>query len=487
MLGCYGSPLKTPEFPSPTPHLDRLAAQGVRFERAYSVTPLCGPARAALFTGTYPHENGSWTNSLPLGDNVRTVGQRLQDAGVHTAYIGKWHLDGSDYFGLGRAPQGWDAEVWYDMRNYLEELPDEDRLRSRDPQTNDQPSVSAEFTFAKRCSDRALNFLRENHDRDFFLVVSYDEPHHPFLCPPPYARMYKAFDFPLPENASDSLENKPAHQQLWAQRAVELVGDRPARHPHFFGCNAFVDSQIGRVLAGIDQYAPGALVIYTADHGDMLGSHGLVSKGPAMYEEITHIPLIVRWPGHAPAGAIAPGIASHIGLTPTVLDYFDVERPPLLSGKSWLPTLHDPQVTVEARVFMEYARYEIDHDGFGGFQPIRACFDGRYKLVINLLSSDELYDLHRDPEEMHNVVESPEYSAIRDQLHDHILTWMNDTRDPFRGYQWERRPWRSDAPPAHFEHSGYTRQRQESERYEPRQLDYSTGLPMESATRKKFG
>lgn len=136
-----------------TPHLDRLAAEGVRFERAYDCQPLCTPARAALFTGTWPHSNGCWSNNLALGQGVRSIGERLTEAGIHAAYIGKWHLDNTDYFGTGEAPAGWDPDVWYDMRNYLEELSPEDRIRSRREETV-QEGIKAEFTFGHRCSNR---------------------------------------------------------------------------------------------------------------------------------------------------------------------------------------------------------------------------------------------------------------------------------------------------------------------------------------------
>ena len=110
MIGCYGNPQMH------TPNLDNLAENGIRFQNAYTCQPVCGPARSALFTGLYPHSNGSLANNIPLGANVKTIGQRLSDNGIHTAYIGKWHLDGSDYFGLGSCPDGWDSEYWYDMR-----------------------------------------------------------------------------------------------------------------------------------------------------------------------------------------------------------------------------------------------------------------------------------------------------------------------------------------------------------------------------------
>ena len=203
-----------------------------------------------------------------------------------------------------------------------------------------------------------------------------------------------------------------------------------------------------------------------------------------MYEEITHIPFLVRWPGVAPAGAVCAQVASHIDVAPTVMEAFDLPVPCILEGKSMVPTLRDPAVPTNDAVFMEFGRYETDHDGFGGFQPVRAVCDGRHKLVVNLLTSDELYDLAEDPEEMVNRIEAPEYAARRDALHDRLLAWMNETRDPFRGYYWERRPWRTDARPATWSYTGCTRQR-ENEEYEPRQLDYDTGLEMTEAVRGK--
>ena len=126
MVGAYGI-----EPRMKTPNLDKLAERGLRYDNAYTCQPVCGPARSAIFTGTFPHSNGMVTNCVPLGDNVKTIGQRLRDNGIQAAYVGKWHLDGGDYFGLGRCPDGWDPDYWFDMHNYLEHMSDEDRIRSR--------------------------------------------------------------------------------------------------------------------------------------------------------------------------------------------------------------------------------------------------------------------------------------------------------------------------------------------------------------------
>ena len=419
---------------------------------------------------------------MPLLATTKTLGQRVHDQGIHTAYIGKWHLDGGDYFGMGRCPDGWDSAYWYDMRNFLEELSPQDRRRVRSIKTLEDPTLTADLTFGHRCSNRAIDFLRRHKDEDFLLVLSYDEPHHPFLCPQPYASMYQDYCHPKKRNVWDKLQGKPEHQRIWAGK--ELQTDRDALKlckPPYFGCNTFIDAEIGRVMQVIDELVPQSFVLYTSDHGDALGSHCLnLAKGAAMYEEITRIPFLARWPGVIPAASVCPHPTSHIDITPTILDVLGLPIPRILEGRSMLPVLRDPSVRLNDAVFLEFTRFEINHDGFGGFQPIRAACDGRYKLVINLLSSDELYDLKEDPDEMTNLIESPAHVQVRNALHDRLLGWMNDTVDVSRGYYWQRRPWRPDAPPASWANASKNRQR-EHEEYEPRQLFYQTGLEIEKA------
>ena len=472
IVGCYGRPeLKTP-------NIDRIASEGIRFDLAYTASPVCGPARSAIFTGTYPHTNGGWGNDMALGDNIKTVGQRLQDNGIHTAYIGKWHLDGSDYFGNGKCPDGWDADYWFDGRCFLEELTSEERLLSRNLNTAakiHERGITEDFTYAHKCSDRAIDFLTKNGDKDFLLVVSYDDPLGPFTCPPPYCDMFSDYEYPLGRNVADTFENKPAHQKEWTKAAGLLKDKKTLNRPMYFGCNSFVDYEIGRVIDTIDQYAPDALVIYTSDHGTPLLSHGLPSKGPAMYDETTRIPFIVRWPGKTPQNAVCPHPVSHIDIVPTILDATGLPCADFLEGKSMLETFIEPTIRPNDAIFIEFNRYEIDHDGWGGFQPIRCAFDGLYKLVINLHYTDELYDLGNDPEEMTNLIDSEKHATIRDNLHDKILAWMNQTRDPFRGPIWERRPWKKELKQRW---GGPTRPKPD-DGYEQRVLLYESGLEVE--------
>ena len=222
--------------------------------------------------------------------------------------------------------------------------------------------------------------------------------------------------------------------------------------------------------------------MFTSDHGDMLGAHRLQGKNAAFYKEITNIPFIIRDGKNSQKGVV-DFPTSHIDVAPTVLEFFGIPVPKLLEGKSMMPTLKDPTVKTNDYVFTEFTRYEVDHDGFGGLQMMRACTDGRYKLTINFTDTDELYDLESDPAERKNLIDDPAYAEIRDRMHDEILEHMNDTRDLYRGYQWYCRPWRKDAI-ARWQNDGCTRQR-ENEEYEPRQWDYDTGLPMKEAIRGK--
>jgi uncharacterized sulfatase len=465
-----------------TPNLDRIAAEGMRFERAYNCQPVCSPARSAVWTGTFPHTNGVWGNSMQLGADQHTIGQRLTDQGIHCAFMGKWHLSGRDYFDSGIAPPGWDPAYWYDMRTFLQELSPEDRLRSRQPSTSQDPSWPVEKCYAHRVSNRAIDFLDNNRGKDFLMCVAYDEPHHPFVSPVAYSEMYKDYEFPGGPDLDDPLTDKPSSQRLWGARSLKN-GSHPVKNPDYFGAHTFCDAEIGRILDKIQQVAPNALVIYTADHGTFQGSHHLADKGPAMYEEITHVPFLAKWPGQVPANTVCSNLVSHVDIAGTLMEFFGFEVPKTIEGKSFLPMLKNPKQPIRSEVFIEFGRFEIGLDGLGGFQPIRCICDGRYKLAVNVMVTDELYDLQSDPHEMHNLINSSEHKVIRDSLHDRLIDWMAQTRDPFRGYYWGQRPWRPDYV-ASWKGQGMMRN-DEYDGYLPLELEYETGLNITQVVKGK--
>lgn len=470
-----------------TPNIDRLAANGIKFTKAYTCQPVCGPARSGLFYGTFPHSNGSWANSMAVYANSVSIGRRLHDHNVHCGYIGKWHLDGFDYFGDGKCPEEFDSKYWYDMRTYLMELTQDERIDSRRQDYAREVELKPEFCYGHRVSNRAIEFIKEYKNDDFFLVVSYDEPHHPYLSPPPYTHMYDNYVFPNSPNVWDKLDGKPWHQKLWAG---DNVNRDPAtlvqKYPEYFASIAFVDNEIGRVTEEIKKTIPDALIFFTSDHGDMLESHSLTGKGPVDYEEVSHIPFIISG-GGLEGAQVYDKVVSHIDVAPTLCDYFGIPIPQVLQGKSLLPAIQNTSVRINDCVFTEFCRFELDHDMYGGLQLMRAAQTERYKLVINLLFTDEFYDLENDPGEMHNLIDNPDYEDVRVELHNKLLDWMNDTRDPFRGFVWEDRPWRKDGKArATWTYTGYTRNRIDTD-YEPLMLTYESAEPItpENRVRRK--
>lgn len=478
MINCYK------ETGLKTPCLDALAADGIRYERAYTTQPVCGPARAGLFTGIYPACTGSWANGMALGDNVKTIGRRLTDNGYHCAYIGKWHLDGTDYFGNGYCPDGYDPDYWYDMRRYLEELSEDERIKSRATQTMKFEDIPADFTYGSRVLKKALDFMNKYKDEDYLLVVSFDEPHGPYLAPQPFCDMYRDYEFPKNPSVWDTLAGKPGYQKYWAGEKA-LNADRDAlkiKNAPYFGCNSYADYLIGEVVRAVPD---DAMIMYTSDHGSLLQSHCLTEKGPAAYDDVARIPFIIRDPKGIHGGVYTRQPVSHISVCPTIMEYFGLPIPKVMQGESILATARDLSAKAPDYAFIEFTRFEQDHDHYGGFQPLRAVTDGRFKLSVNLMSEDEFYDLDSDPYELNNLINDPAYAAERARLHDAILDRMCRDRDPFRGYYWDCRPWRTDAAAPSWRYRSYTRQREEEE-YEPRQLDYVNGIEMVHPQRLKI-
>jgi uncharacterized sulfatase len=469
-----------------TPRVDALAAQGVRFERAYTTCPVCTPARAGIFSGQYPSSVGAWANELPLYTTTRTMGQRFRDAGYRTPYIGKWHLSGQDYFDSGICPDGWEDAYWYDGRRYLSELSDEEiRIWRQELPTTEgalKHDIPPSFTWANRISQRAIRFLAEDARRDqpFCLVLSYDEPHHPCAAPARYVEKYKdlVWDPGPSRNEQDSPGSPISHRRKRGEfRSQAEYVDGRLHYPPYFASNEYVDAEIGSVIDAVDRYAPdNTWIIYTSDHGDYLGAHGMSGKGLVMYDEAARIPLIVRPPRNidAPRGVVDQTLASHVDILPTMLDLAGMEVYPIFAGQSLRANLLEGRQDPDKPVVVEWNRADVDvHDMLGLF-PVRCYIRNGLKLVINLLDKDELYDLKTDSHEMSNRIDDPALAAQRDRMHDELIDWMNNTSDPFRGPQWCERPWhRSDRLLAR----GHAHMRP-ADGYLPPTLEYFTGKPL---------
>ncbi len=430
-----------------TPNIDRLAHRGVLFENCFTTSPVCTPARSSWYTGLYPNRNGAWANELAVSRHVPLLGEQLAAHGYDALHVGKWHLDAGGYAGRGRADGGFAADAWYDLRNFYDEVGREgiNRFGGWNRGLDD-----INFCFAHRVADRAIDQLqrRQQSGRPFFLSVSFDEPHGPYICPPPFRGKFSQDTIYKPPTFMADMTGKPAIQQAYREflaRARPTPDTFPGYYHRYYDCNSYADHEIGRLLDAIDRYCPDAVVIFTSDHGDHLGAFGLCAKGPTMYDHTIAVPLIVAAPGFKP-GLRQRGLVSSVDVWATIQELAGLPVPddPAYVGRSLLPVLEGEREAVRDEVVVEYNRFgRLQHQA-DGFFPIRCIRTDRWKLCINLFDRDELYDLEEDPHETTNLIDEPSLRAERASLHDRLLAWQDETRDLFRTPRWGQRPWRSD-------------------------------------------
>jgi uncharacterized sulfatase len=457
-LGAYGCDFAT------TPNIDRLAAEGVRFDNSYSASPVCTPARGCIFTGLYAPTNGATFNDATPYRNVPILGELLAGTDIPYGYTGKWHLDGGLYNGYGQADGGFPQRWWYDGKNYVDDLgPEKAQQRKRFARVPFEQmrelAFEEEDCWAHRVTDRAIDFIKQQSaDKSFFFCASYDEPHGPFMCPRRFLDAVDPSRYELRPNVGADLSGKPPLRSLIAAGHTNREHELRAYWRYYAACNTYLDYEIGRLIDAIDETCgEDTVVLYTSDHGEQMGSHGGWGKGWAPYEESTATPLIARGAGVA-RGVATEALASQVDFVPTVCDLLGLEDMPQRShGVSLRPVLENPSASVRDYAVFTYDRFGNDGEPMRypqrdaddlrelskkDFYPMRGIWDGRYKLIVNLFETDELYDLQDDPYEMDNRIDDPAMADTAARLHDALLSEMAQTGDPHRTALWYKRPWR---------------------------------------------
>lgn len=443
VLGCNGSSV------CETPVLDELALRGVRFENAFTPTALCSPARGSLFTGLYPHAHGVLNNTHDspaiaheLDKTHATTASLLKEVGYRLGYVGKWHLGRE----LGPDQHGFDDDraIRYDVALAEVDRPLQNPHRvhvGRESMTiAGVDPASAPNTDTALNTDAAIELLKTyaSIDEPFMLRVDYEGPHHPYMPPEPFASLYDPTTITPWHNFVDDDPNKPAaHHRLFSQRgSVGMTWEQwQPIIALYYGFVTFIDSEIGRLLSAVaDLGLDGeTVVIHTSDHGDMTGSHGgHFNKGPIMYEELYHVPLIIADPRSDQNGATSSALVSTIDLMPTVVELGGTEVPDC-HGTSLTQFLTEPDVDDPSRdaIFAEY------HGEEWGLYSQRMVRTATKKYVYSPHGTDELYDLTNDPHELRNVIDRPEAQGTLFALQSRLVLWMLETDDPL--YGWARR------------------------------------------------
>lgn len=396
-LGCLG------RAPVDTPHLDRLAAQGTVFTQAYTNSPICVSARAALQTGRYVHQIGCWDSAQPYRGQPKGWAHDLRSAGATAVSVGKLH------FGSSAEDNGFEPEIlplhvkdglgWLPglLRRPLGSFPAAAELAAPVG-----PGVSPYHDYDRKVAARSAAWLTEEapRDRPWTLLASFVSPHYPLVAPPSYFERYAARDLPppTPPGATDH----PALARLLAffdyDRHFTEEGRRQARIA-YYGLVSFLDGLVGQVLQGLEASGQHekTTILFLSDHGEMLGNQGIWAKS-VMFEDSLGIPMILAGPG-LPKGKQLATPVSLVDVAPTAL------RAVLLSNDATGP----------GRALQEIAREDEDpnrplfaeyHDG-GSDTGIFAYRRGRWKLVHYEGERPQLFDLKTDPQELNDLGASP--------------------------------------------------------------------------------
>ncbi len=451
------------------PNLNRLARQSVVFDQAYVTQPVCTPSRASLLTGLYPHANGCTENNVSLRPETPCLPEMLATENYATAHFGKWHLGDElfaqhgfqEWIGVEDAYNGWfsagrDREVCSDYHRFLIAnglTPKNGKKFGR----GEAARLPEHFGKPAFLAQEASRFLRENRDHPFALYVNFLEPHMPFFGP--RDGQYAAEDIPLPPN----FEAVPGPEQPLKARLLQehyrrhgnsgISLDTPAGWrrliANYWGLCSLIDTHIGTILDTLEAcgLADNTIVVFTSDHGDMMGAHQLVAKC-LMYQEAVRVPLMMRLPGRSGSARVT-GPVSQIDLVPTLLDLMGQALPEQLQGTSLRPLMASPGGRHDAPAFIEW---NGPNNGLGDIQgevqipdwmtalaprerihaasvdPVRTVIaaDG-WKLNCSPLGEHELYNLEDDPFETRNVV--AQHPARARALRDEICRWQARTGD----------------------------------------------------------
>ena len=437
-----------PGHPCRTPNLDRLASTGVRFRRAYTPNAVCSPARASLMTGLLPHNHGVLEVIHCVDEDQSALrrdkphwAQRLVDAGYRTGYFGKWHVERTNDL----RPFGWEtdgnsggeryreyrrrvlgdaaAAAAYSLSRTYEGPPG--YPKSLHYGVTDQPSERRPMGIT---TGMALAFLEEvcRDAAPWCCFASINEPHDPFVAGQAAFDRYDVDALELAPNVHDDLADRPGLYRK-AARVWADMDDRQRREAAacYYASITEIDEQYGRILDLLERSGAqeNTIVVFTADHGELLGAHGLYCKNFSGFEEVYNIPMIVSGPG------IARGVDSDArmglhDLCPTLLELAGGASIDVPDSRSFLPVLRDPEGTSRSfeTGFAEYhgTRYKVTQ---------RVVWSDPWKLVFNGFDFGELYNLDDDPYEMNNLAEIPEYRDRMRAMMAQMWATVRDTDD----------------------------------------------------------
>jgi len=425
-----------PEHPCIAPNVERLAAEGVTFANTFCPAPHCCPARATFMTGLYPSGHGIWNNicngqalGTGLNDGVKVWSEDLAAAGYQLHWSGKWHVSveespkdrgWTEHFVSGAAGT-LHGQTWDHYRNLAEQPDDTERAEGQILRPGygtytlygtgpDEGNRHDETTL-----EHAVPVLRDlvasDDEQPWCLYVGAIAPHDPYIVPHRYLDMYDIEDVPLPLSYGDELDDKPTIYGRMRETRFGQLTPREVREGirHFWAFCSYLDDLFGRLLSILDDsgQADDTLVLYTSDHGDYVGEHGLFAKGIPCFKGAYNVPAVVRWPNYVQdPGRRVEEFVSLADFAPTFIDAAEQPLERHFAGASLLPFLRSetPDNWRDA--------IHTQCNGVELYYTQRSVMTKEWKYTFNGFDRDELYDLRVDPDEMNNLAQDPEYLPV---------------------------------------------------------------------------
>lgn len=415
-LGCYGHPFVQ------SPNIDRLAARGTRFDRAYCQFPLCSPSRTSMLTGLRPDTTRTFDlkyhfrTHLP---NIVTMPQLFGRNGWFVARLGKlYHYGNPGTIGTSSLddPQSWQQVVNPRGRDKDEE----DLLIDYTPKRGTGSSLNFMAAAGEDTEqtdglvvDETIRLLKRHRHEPFFIGAGLYRPHCPYVAPAPYFDLYPIEQVQMPEEPSDDLDDVPPPALMSTVPHPWFgVNERQAREAKraYYATISFVDAQVGRLLEALDELglADRTIVVFWSDHGYLLGEHGLWMK-QSLFEQAARIPMIVAAPGQRTKGAGCGRTVEAVDLYPTLAELAGLEAPANLEGRSLRPLLDDPTAPWDKPAFTQVWRRR-----FPGYSVRTERW--RYTEWDDGRQGTELYDHEKDPDEFHNLAADPAYAGVVQEL-----------------------------------------------------------------------
>nr|AGU10870.1 Sulfatase [uncultured organism] len=423
-----------------TPNIDALARGGTYFPNTVVTSSLCSPSRATILTGMTARNHGVVDNNHSSEDGLTFFPRYLQQAGYQTAFIGKWHM-GSDT----DAPRpGFDKWISFKGQGAYYPTngisPGAAARGERNMLNVDGKRVAQKGYITDELTDYAVSWLEKQRDptKPFFLYLSHKAVHSDPLPPPRYAHQYDGVNFRLPESAANTPQNyagKPmwVYNQRNSWHGIDFFYNSDMKMAeylrYYYSTLSAVDDSVGRVMAYLKKHGleKDTLVVFTADNGFQIGEHGLIDKRTA-YEPSVRVPMVMYEPGTVPAGKVNPGQLRNLDYAPTFLDLAGVARPKQFEGVSAWPLISGKinAAAWKAPDFVYEYYWEWSFPMTPGTFAIRRG-PLKYIQYYGIYDTDELYDVAKDPDEMHNLVGDPNYLDEKIVLRQALYKQLTDT------------------------------------------------------------